>query len=210
MENSDGYRLTDRDLLILISQGNAEARALLDERYTFYCRNITKSYLETHCNYGLSYDDFFNAAILGYCRARIKFDFENSDGFYPYFRVWAMSEMNKLTEENETFYLHDAPEKFVSLDLTYNKDGESMVLAESIGSDDNNLLNSIRYEEIITCLTDSSLGLTELESVICSCLVLKYSEKEIRDYFCLSYRRFRVVMDSIKFKLDSKFHELIK
>lgn len=210
MVNNETTRVSDKELFLLIAQGNAEARKILDERYFFYCKNIVTDFLKAHCNYGYSYDDFFNAAMLGYCKARMRFNYEHSDGFFPYFRIWAFSEMKILCEEGKTFFLNENPSKFISLDLTYNKDEDEMIIAESIGADDSGILSDIRLNEIVTAITDSSSGLNDIEAVICSCLVMKYSEAEIRYFLNINYRKYREYIASIKSKLSGKLKDIVK
>ena len=113
-------RITDSELLLLIAQGNLDAKRILDKRYHSYCKVITKKFLDNHPDYGYQFEDFLNAAMLGYCRARNKFDYENSDGFYPYFKIWAESELKSLLEEGNRFFLNENPKKFLSFDITTN------------------------------------------------------------------------------------------
>ena len=100
-------RISDSELLSLIAQGNLDAKRILDRRYFSYCKALTKTFLENHPDYGYGFDDFLNAAMLGYCRARNKFDYEISDGFYPYFKIWAESELKDLIEEGNKFFLNE-------------------------------------------------------------------------------------------------------
>lgn len=59
-------RITDSELLFQIAQGDLEAKKMLDTRYCTYCVSVTKKFLENHPDYGYQFDDFFNAAMLGY------------------------------------------------------------------------------------------------------------------------------------------------
>jgi len=210
MFDQSNFRVSDRDLLILIAQGNIEAKRILDDRYTNYCNSVVDEFLRTHRDYGNSRDDFFNAAIIGYLTARAKFSFEQFDGFYPYFKIWATSYMRLLCDEGKRFYLNENPNKFISLDLTYNKDDEEMIIAESIGNDDEQITEKIRYDEIVKIITEPSNGLTELEIVVCSLLVRKDSEREIRESLKLSYKKYKKCINSIREKLKDKFFNIVK
>ena len=203
-------RITDSELLFLIAQGDLEAKKMLDTRYCGYCISVTKKFLENHPDYGYQFDDFFNAAMLGYCKARNKFDYENSDGFYPYFKIWAESEQKDLLEEGNRFYLNENPKKFVSLDITYNDPDENISLSETYGNNDEKILSNVRTNEVLSLITDSSFGLTEVEITICARLILKHSNREIREELNLTYSEFRYLIKSIKTKIGDHLTEIFK
>lgn len=203
-------RITDSELLFQIAQGDLEAKKMLDTRYCAYCVSVTKKFLENHPDYGYQFDDFFNAAMLGYCKARNKFDYENSDGFYPYFKIWAESEQKDLLEEGNRFYLNENPKKFVSLDITYNDPDENITLSETCGNTDEAILNNVRTNEVLSLITDSSFGLTEEEITICARLILKHSSREIREDLKLSYAEYRYLIKSIKTKIGDHLTEIFK
>ena len=202
-------RISDSELLILIAQGNLEAKKILNDRYFYYCKNITKEFLEHHRDYGFSYEDFFNAAMLGYCRARNKFDYEKSDGFYPYFKVWAESEMKALAEEGNKFFLNENPKKFLSFDITYTDD-DSLCLSETCGVVDDKIFTQISGEEITELITNSKFQLTELEIKICLCLVMKQSDKEIRRALNIDYRKYHQCIKSIRAKIGCCLSNIVK
>lgn len=203
-------RISDSELLALVAEGNLEAKRILDRRYHAYCKAITKKFLENHPDYGFDFDDFLNAAILGYCRARNKFDYENSDGFYPYFKIWAESELKNLIEEGNRFFLNENPKKFVSFDLTYKDPEESISLSETCGNNDEAILSDIKTNEVLSLITDSSFGLTEQEITVCARLIFKHSNKEIRDELKLSYSEFRYIIKSIKSKIGEHLSDIFK
>ena len=203
-------RITDSELLFQIAQGDLEAKKMLDTRYCAYCVSVTKKFLENHPDYGFQFDDFFNAAMLGYCKARNKFDYENSDGFYPYFKIWAESEQKDLLEEGNRFYLNENPKKFVSLDITYNDPDENITLSETCGNTDEAILNNVRTNEVLSLITDSSFGLTEEEITICAKLILKHTNREIREDLNLSYAEFRYLIKSIKTKIGDHLNDIFK
>lgn len=203
-------RVTDSELLSLIAQGNLEAKKILNDRYFYYCKNITKEFLESHKDYGFSYDDFFNAAMLGYCRARNKFDYEKSDGFYPYFKVWAEGEMKALVEEGNKFYLNENPKKFLSFDITYNSNDDSMCLSETCGSLDERIYTEISGTELKELLNNRRFKLEDIEVQICLGLILKQSDREIRESLNLSYHTFHKYIDSIRIKIGNLLSNIIK
>ena len=203
-------RITDSELLFQIAQGDLEAKKMLDTRYCAYCISVTKKFLENHPDYGYQFDDFFNAAMLGYCKARNKFDYENSDGFYPYFKIWAESELKNLIEEGNRFFLNENPKKFVSFDLTYKDPEESISLSETCGNNDEAILADIKTNEVLSLITDSSFGLTEQEITVCARLIFKHSNKEIRDELKLSYSEFRYIIKSIKNKIGEHLSDIFK
>ena len=203
-------RISDSELLFLIAQGNLEAKKMLDKRYIAYCKAITKQFLENHPDYGYSFEDFFNAAMLGYCRARNKFDYEISDGFYPYFKIWAESELKSLLKEGNDFFLNESPHKFVSLDITYKDPEENLILSETFGDNDEAILNDIRSNEILSLITSSKFGLTEKEIQICAGLILKHSEKEIRDSLDISYANYYKMLKSIRDKIGNHLEDILK
>lgn len=203
-------RITDSELLFQIAQGDLEAKKMLDTRYCAYCVSVTKKFLENHPDYGYQFDDFFNAAMLGYCKARNKFDYENSDGFYPYFKIWAESEQKDLLEEGNRFYLNENPKKFVSLDITYNDPDENITLSETCGNTDEAILNNVRTNEVLSLITDSSFGLSEVEITICAKLILKHTNREIREDLNLSYAEFRYLIKSIKTKIGDHLNDIFK
>ena len=203
-------RITDSELLFQIAQGDLEAKKILDTRYCAYCVSVTKKFLENHPDYGYQFDDFFNAAMLGYCKARNKFDYENSDGFYPYFKIWAESEQKDLLEEGNRFYLNENPKKFVSLDITYNDPDENITLSETCGNTDEAILNNVRTNEVLSLITDSSFGLSEVEITICAKLILKHTNREIREDLNLSYAEFRYLIKSIKTKIGDHLNDIFK
>ncbi len=203
-------RITDSELLFQIAQGDLEAKKMLDTRYCAYCVSVTKKFLENHPDYGYQFDDFFNAAMLGYCKARNKFDYENSDGFYPYFKIWAESEQKDLLEEGNRFYLNENPKKFVSLDITYNDPDENITLSETCGNNDEAILNNVRTNEVLSLITDSSFGLTETEITICAKLILKHTNREIREDLNLTYAEFRYLIKSIKIKIGDHLNDIFK
>ena len=203
-------RITDSELLFLIAQGDLDAKRILDRRYCLYCKAVTKKFLENHPDYGYQFDDFFNAAMLGYCKARNKFDYENSDGFYPYFKIWAESEQKDLLEEGNRFYLNENPKKFVSFDLTYNDPEESISLSETCGNNDEKILSNVRTNEVLSLITDSALGLSEDEITVCARLILKHSAKEIREDLKLSYSEYRYLIKSIKTKIGEHLNNIFK
>ena len=203
-------RITDSELLFQIAQGDLEAKKMLDTRYCAYCVSVTKKFLENHPDYGFQFDDFFNAAMLGYCKARNKFDYENSDGFYPYFKIWAESEQKDLLEEGNRFYLNENPKKFVSLDITYNDPDENITLSETCGNTDEAILNNVRTNEVLSLITDSSFGLSEVEITICAKLILKHTNREIREDLNLSYAEFRYLIKSIKTKIGDHLNDIFK
>ena len=203
-------RITDSELLFQIAQGDLEAKKMLDTRYCAYCVSVTKKFLENHPNYGFQFDDFFNAAMLGYCKARNKFDYENSDGFYPYFKIWAESEQKDLLEEGNRFYLNENPKKFVSLDITYNDPDENITLSETCGNTDEAILNNVRTNEVLSLITDSSFGLSEVEITICAKLILKHTNREIREDLNLTYAEFRYLIKSIKTKIGDHLNDIFK
>ena len=203
-------RISDSELLLLIAQGNLEAKKMLNKRYFVYCKAITKAFLENHPDYGYTFEDFLNAAMLGYCRARNKFDYEISDGFYPYCKVWAESELKNLTEEGNRFFLNENPKKFVSFDITYKDPEEPISLSEKYGNNDEAILSDIKTNEVLSLITDSSLGLTENEIMVCARLILKRTNKEIREEMKLSYSEFRRIIASIKNKIGDHLVEIFK
>ena len=203
-------RITDSELLFQIAQGDLEAKKMLDTRYCAYCVSVTKKFLENHPDYGYQFDDFFNAAMLGYCKARNKFDYENSDGFYPYFKIWAESEQKDLLEEGNRFYLNENPKKFVSLDITYNDPDENITLSETCGNTDEAILNNVRTNEVLSLITDSSFGLSEVDITICAKLILKHTNREIREDLNLSYAEFRYLIKSIKTKIGDHLNDIFK
>lgn len=203
-------RISDSELLTLTAQGNLDAKKMLNDRYFYYCKNITKEFLENHRDYGFTYEDFFNAAMLGYCRARNKFEFEKSDGFYPYFKIWAESEMKALVEEGNKFYLNENPKKFVSFDITYMDDDDSLCLSETCGLEDDKIFTSISGNELTDLLTNSKFNLTEIEMKVCICLILKLSDKEIRSKLDLNYNKYYQCIKSIRRKIGKCLHNIIK
>lgn len=200
-------KVSDEELLLLVGQGNFEARKVLDERYYNYCKSLTKSFINLHSDFGFSFEDFLNAAMLGYCKARNKYDFASSGSFFPYFRSWAIGEMKALNDEGSKFFLNKNPSHFISLDLTYDTDGDSMLLAESIGNDDDNILDDIRFNELVTLITDMSTGLNDEEAIICTSLIMNYSENEIRDFLGIKYSKYKRFIASIKRKLKDKISD---
>lgn len=203
-------RVSDSELLILIAEGDLEAKRMLNDRYFNYCKKITKEFLDNHRNYGFSYDDFFNAAMLGYCRARNKFDYELSDGFYPYFKVWAESEMKALVEEGNKFYLNENPKKFVSFDITYKSNDDPLCLSETCGLLDERIYDEISGNELAELLTNSKFKLTKIEIQICLGLILKQTDKEIRESLKLNYHSYRKNIDSIRSKIGKCLSNIIK
>ena len=203
-------RITDSELLFLIAQGNLEAKRILDKRYYSYCVAVTKKFLENHPDYGYQFDDFLNAAMLGYCRARNKFDYENSDGFYPYFKIWAESELKCLLEEGNRFFLNENPKKFVSFDITYKDPEEPISLSETFGNTDEAILSDIKTNEVLSLITDSHFGLSEEEITICASLILKRTNKEIREDLHLTYTEFRRKILSIKSKIGDHLSDIFK
>ena len=203
-------RISDSELLALVAEGNLEAKRILDRRYHAYCKAVTKKFLENHPDYGFDFDDFLNAAILGYCRARNKFDYENSDGFYPYFKIWAESELKNLIEEGNRFFLNENPKKFVSFDLTYKDPEEPISLSETFGNNDEAILSDIKTNEVLCLITDSSFGLTDDEISVCGYLILKRSNREIRESLSLTYSGYRNIIKSIKSKIGDHLSEIFK
>ena len=203
-------RITDSELLFLIAEGDLEAKRMLDKRYCGYCVAVTKKFLENHPDYGYQFDDFYNAAMLGYCKARNKFDYENSDGFYPYFKIWAESELKDLIEEGNRFYLNENPKKFLSLDITYKEPDENISLSEKCGNTDEKILSNVRTNEVLSLITDSSLGLSEQEITVCAKLILKHTSKEIREDLKLSYGEYRYLIKSIKNKIGHHLNDIFK
>ena len=203
-------RISDSELLFLIAQGNLDAKRLLDKRYYAYCKIATKKFMETHPDYGYAYEDFFNAAMLGYCRARNKFNYEVSDGFFPYFKIWAESEMKALVNEGNKFYLNENPKRFVSLDVTYNNPDDDIPLLETFGKADEHIDSGIKTNEILNLLSDPSIGLTERELLVCTELLAKKNSKEIRQLNGLSYSQYRHCINSIRLKIGHRISEIIK
>ena len=208
--NNFKERVSDSELLILIAQGNLEAKKVLNDRYYLYCKNITKEFLDTHKDYGFGFEDYFNAAMLGYCRARNKFDYEKSDGFYPYFKVWAESEMKALADEGNKFYLNENPKKFLSLDITYKSNEDPLCLGETYGEIDQSIYERIKGDELTKLLTNPRYKLTKVELQICIGLILKHSDREIREALKLSYAKYRNRLDSIKSKIGRCLSNIIK
>lgn len=202
-------RISDSELLFLIAQGNLDAKKTLDKRYFLYCKTMVKKFLDSHLDYGYAYEDFLNAAMLGYCRARNKFNYELSDGFFPYFKIWAMSEMKSLLTEGNKFYLNENPNCFLSLDITYKED-ESLTLSETFGDHDKSIMNDIRKNELLSLLADSSIGLTERELFICAGLIDKKTEKEIRENYDISYSQYRRSIELIRLKIGRRLEEIFK
>ena len=203
-------RISDSELLSLIAQGNLDAKRILDRRYFSYCKALTKTFLENHPDYGYGFDDFLNAAMLGYCRARNKFDYEISDGFYPYFKIWAESELKDLIEEGNKFFLNENPRRFVSLDITYKDPEEPISLSETFGKNDESMLSDIRANEVLSLITDSKIGLTAREISVCAKLILKHSDREIRETMKLSYATYRKTIDSLRAKLGKYLADIFK
>lgn len=203
-------RISDSELLFLIAQGNIGAKRILDKRYHEYAKKIVKKYLETHDSYGYTFDDFLNAAMSGYCDARNKFDYELSKGFYPYFRIWATSEMKRLSEEGSRFYLHENPNKFLSLDITYNKNEDEMVLAEMYGENDDGIMNQITHNELYDLINDEKNGLSKKERIICWMCLLKHNEKEIREVLNVGYRKYNQLLKNIHTKLKRRITDIVK
>ena len=203
-------RISDSELLTLIAQGNLEAKKILNDRYYLYCKNITKEFLDNHKDYGFTFEDYFNAAMLGYCRARNKFDYEKSDGFYPYFKVWAESEMKALVEEGNKFYLNENPQKFLSFDITYKSNEDPLCLSETCGIIDERIYERISGNELSELLTNRKYKLTKLEVQICIGLILKQTDKEIRQSLKLNYHTYHKCIESIKFKIGRCLSNIIK
>ena len=208
--NKFDERISDSELLTLIAQGNLEAKKILNDRYFYYCKNITKEFLENHRDYGFTFDDYFNAAMLGYCRARNKFDFEKSDGFYPYFKIWAESEMKALVEEGNKFYLNENPKKFLSFDITYMSDDDSLCLSETCGLVDDKIFREITGSEINELLTSSKFHLTDLETKVCLCLIMKQNDKEIRKTLKINYHIYHRCINSIRIKIGRCLSNIVK
>ena len=203
-------RISDSELLFLIAQGNLEAKKILDKRYISYCKAITKKFLENHPDYGYSFEDFFNAAMLGYCKARNKFDYEISDGFYPYVKIWVESELKDLLEEGNEFFLNENPHKFVSLDITYKDPDENLILSETFGTMDEAIVSDIRANEVLSLITSSKYGLTEREISVCVAIIVTHNEKEARDSMNLSYQVYRRIIRSIKEKIGDILTSILK
>ena len=203
-------RIGDSELLALIAEGNIDAKKMLDKRYIGYCKSITKNFLENHPDYGYSFDDFFNAAMLGYCRARNKFDYEISDGFYPYVRIWAESELKALIDEGNKFFINENPKRFLPLDLTYNDSDENMSLSETYGNNDERILSDITTNEVLSLITDSSLGLSEKEILVCAGLIMRHSSKEIRESLNLSYSELHYILRVLRDKIGNHLNDIFK
>ena len=203
-------RISDQMLFYMISQGNEEALVMLDQRYAGYAKKLASDFMNSHQNYGFSFDDYYGAAMLGYCKARNNFQFENSDGFYPYFRIWAICELKRLNEEGSDFYLNRNPNSFLSLDLSYMNDDDSMILSEKFGEEDFTLKEDINLNELLLKISDTSSGLEEDEKVVCSLLALRWEKRDIREYLSLSYKQLDKIIDCISFKLKPYLKELLK
>lgn len=208
--NKINDRVSDSELLALIAQGNLEAKKILNDRYFYYCKTITKEFLDSHKDYGFSFDDFFNAAMLGYCRARNKFDYEKSDGFYPYFKVWAESEMKALVEEGNKFYLNENPKKFLSFDITYKSNEDPLCLSETCGELDDSIYKRIKGDELMRLLSNPKYKLSTLELQICIGLMLKRDDREIRNGLKIDYNKYRRCLRSIKSKIGRCLSDIIK
>ena len=203
-------RISDQTLFFMISEGNNEALKTLDERYSQYAKKIASEFMNSHQNYGYSFDDYYSAAMLGYCKARNNFQFENSDGFYPYFKIWAVSELKRLNEEGSSFYLNRNPKSFISLDLTSLGDDDGLILCERVGEEDFKLRESINMNELLMKISDSSSGLDEEERVVCSLIALRWDKRDIREYLSLSYKQLYKIIDCISFRLKPYLKELLK
>lgn len=194
----------------MISAGSEEALTMLDVRYGNYAKKLANDFMMNHPNYGFGFDDYYDAAMLGYCRARNNFQFENSDGFYPYFKTWALCELKRLNEEGCNFYLHLNPKNFLSLDLTYIGDDDGMILSEKFGEEDYKLRENINSNELLMKISDSSSGLDEDERVVCSLLALRWEKREIREYLSLNYKQLAKILDNISYKMQPYLKELLK
>jgi len=203
-------RLSDQTLFFMFSEGNEEALNMLDNRYAGYAKKIASDFMNSHPNYGFTFDDYYGAAMLGYCRARNNFQYETSDGFYPYFRIWAMCELKRLNEEGVNFYLNRNPSSFISFDLTYLNDEDGLILSERYGEEDYTLRENINLNELLMKISDSSSGLEEEERVVCSLLAIRWDKRDIREYLSLSYKQLDKIIGSISFKLKPYLKELLK
>lgn len=204
------YRISDSELLYLIAQGNLDAKRMLDRRYERYCKGLTKEYLESHNDYGFSYEDYYDASILGYCKARNRFNFEESTAFYPYFKKYAESEMKALSKEGNKFYLNEAPKRFISFDITYKCDDDSITLAERCGESDNEIKASITKKEVLDLLAQNTYKMTNTELEICINLALNHSSKEIRKSLNLTSTAFAKNLKSIKRKIGRDLSSIVK
>ena len=204
------YRVSDSELLYLIAQGNLEAKVMLDDRYKLYCKGVTKDFLDKHNSYGLTYEDYFDAAILGYCKARNKFSYEVSTAFYPYFRKWAESEMKALIDEGNRFYMNGNPKRFISLDITYKSEDDPLSLAERCGEHDAEINKGIEENEILELLGSGRYGLTRTELQICIGYALGHTEREIREALGINYARLDNSLRSIKRKIGRKLSNIVK
>ena len=203
-------RASDQTLFFMFSEGNNDALKVLDERYSRYAKKIASEYMNSHQNYGYNFDDYYSAAMLGYCKARNNFQFENSDGFYPYFKIWAICELKRLNEEGSSFYLNRSPKSFLSFDLSYIGDDDSIILSERVGEEDFTLRERINVNELLIKISDSSSGLDDDEKVVCSLLALRWDKRDIREYLSLSYKQLYKIIDGISFRLKPYLKELLK
>ncbi|MCQ2087042.1 MAG: hypothetical protein MJZ37_03110 [Bacilli bacterium] len=209
MEN-DEKRVTDAELLLLIAQGDLKAKETLDERYYLYLRSLTRNFCDTHSNYGYSFEDFFNSAVIGYCKARNRFCYEKSDAFYPFVRVWAECEMRSLGREGNRFYLNEDPNKFVSLDITYRDNEDPLSIGERFGAEDHNIETEIIANEVMEVISNKKYRLTPLEKEICIVLASRYSPSEARERFDLTYVQYCRIINSIRTKIGNKLKHIIK
>lgn len=203
-------RLSDSELLTLVAQGNCEASDILDRRYYNYCKVIAKNFLENRTDYGFSFGDFLSTSMLGYFKARQKFSYESSDAFFPYFKIYAQSEMSQLLEEGSHFYLNENPKNFVSLDITYKANDDPLSLGETIGTNDDKILDEIKIQEFKEIVENTDNHLTSCEMEILLSLISKLSVREIREKLHLSYSAFRNRITSIRNKIGHKLMRILK
>lgn len=161
-------KYSDKYIVSQIRKGKNEFVSVLYDKYKFFARKLTHSYLVIHKDNGITFDDIYSRAFESIDTACKHFDEKISSSFYSYWRTIAIHEIeDMLLEESysgraKAFYGISLDAKILDDETTYS---EVYGVHEPLESDEE---VRTRFKEIIT---DPKNGFKKTERTILLSLI---------------------------------------
>lgn len=156
---------TDEQLVSKIKKHKStDAEVILLRRYMSFSSMQASQYFKTYKDHGIHHEDLFGVALEGYVIALKNYNLKKGK-FNAYWRRITTNLMTKYVQDN-SYFMGAKSFNGLSLDSSIDTGDSYIVVADSIGTNEDETKNKIQIEEVYKIANSEECGLTPDEKLI--------------------------------------------